>query len=127
MSESAKPFNPAEPAARRALFEQAAVAWGVSRQLRKLGSEAVELANEALHADEKNREDYVWRNKDASNWDGLAKQRDGLIDEMADVLIMIEQLAYLLDIEDELAKHEQFKLIRLHDLLNPSNTNDLPF
>jgi len=48
----------------------------------------------------------------------------GLLDEMADVLIMINQIAYLLDIGDDVNKRIDFKIDRQLHRMDEEGSND---
>lgn len=48
----------------------------------------------------------------------------GLLDEMADVLIMINQIAYLLDIGDDVNKRIDFKIDRQLHRMDKEGSND---
>ena len=78
--------------------------FGVRNQLRKTVEECGELA-EAIH-------DYInGLDLEADPVDS-ARDREHVIEEMADVLILIEELAYLLSARPELWKMRGYKIDR---------------
>ena len=81
------------------ICNRASVVWGTQEQLYKAAEECVELANAIFHYDGENT--------------------DLILDEMADVSIMIDQLKTILSISSsELDNRITYKWIRLEDRLD---------
>ena len=88
--------------ARDEIYAGALDAWGLGSQLAMLAEEASELSVAALHCLRSSREPH--------------KAREQMIEEMADTRIMIEQVCYALDLDQNIIDEMiDFKLARLRD------------
>lgn len=88
--------------------------YGLRHQLNKLIEELDELKRPALSAA---LDLIISREIDQET-------RTQLIDEMADVTIMIRQIAYLLGAADEVEQRVEFKIERQLDRMDNENTPD---
>jgi len=86
------------------IYNQAADKWGIDHQLLKLGEECAELAVECI-----------------KTTTDKEKRMLNLIEEMADVSIMLEQVSYLLGIGQDIITERETKLERLRRRVNEKN------
>lgn len=83
--------------------------YGLSHQLMKTAEEAAELVRAAVRMLDAVQEDV---DDETAHADGVALARGALIEELADVLIMVEQLICLTDCEVAVRGMMQIKLDR---------------
>ena len=83
------------------LFEAAIKAYGMTAQLDVLQEECAELIC-AVHAVKRNKKGHM----------------EMIIDELADVKIMVDQIVFAMNIKNAVYSREQFKLSRLADRIS---------
>ena len=92
---------------RKLLYQQALVNWGTDSQLMMLFEEMAELTVAVTHC---------FRNLPL---DG-DKHTANIAEEIADVRIMLEQIAFIFDISDDsICEKEEEKILRLRKRLQP--------
>lgn len=86
----------------RVIYQLAVEKWGVVSQIHMCSEEMSELNKELMK---------VIR-------EGESESRiTSIVDEIADVMIMIEQMVFCFDIRDEVIARKEFKLARLEGLV----------
>jgi len=83
------------------LYKKASLKWGSSSQIIVAIEELSELTNQL-----------------AKHLNGKCKDMAHIVDELADSRIMIEQVEFVLDLEDRVKHRMKVKLNRLQELIN---------